>query len=162
MLRSQLFEVTITGTHSVVIPSEEAALFLKKGHSRVAFNAFYKQESISFHGKLHQRANHVLISFGKRYQKELGVTSSDFFKLQIIEDTTKYGVAIPEEFSTVLETDREAFELFKKLTDGKKRSLIYYIIRIKNIQTRVDRALLICENLKMGHTNPKELVKTER
>lgn len=162
MERSTKFEVTITGTHGVVVPTQEAQPFLDKGHSRVALKAFFKGKEISFHGKLHKRNEEVLISFGKRYQKELGVTTSDFFELQISEDTTEYGVEMPEEFSAVLETDEKAFELFKKLTDGKKRSLIYYILRFKNTQTRVDKALLICENLKIGITDLKQLIKIQR
>ena len=162
MVRSNRFEVSITGTHGVIIPLEEAQPFLDNGHSRVALKAFFEGKEISFHGKLHQYNGNILISFGKRYQKELGVTTSDFFQLQLLEDTTKYGVAMPEELSAVLETDYEAFELFKKLTNGKKRSLIYYILRFKNTQTRVDRALIICENLKMSITDLKELVKMHR
>ncbi len=161
-MHSNIFEVTIMGTHGIVIPAEEAGSFLENGHSRVALKAFFKGNEISFHGKLHQRNNKVLISFGKRYQKELGVTTSDFFELQIIEDNTDYGVDMPEEFSAVLETDYEAFQRFKLLTDGKKRSLIYFIIRVKDTQKRVDKALMICENLKMGVTDLKRLLKTTR
>ena len=137
MLRSNKFEVTITGTHGVRIPTKEAKQFIDKGHSRVALKAYYKGKEISFHGKLHQHNEEILISFGKRYQKELGVMTSDFFQLQLLEDATIYGVVMPEELSAVLETDYEAFERFKKLTDGKKRSLIYYILRFKNTQTRL-------------------------
>ena len=162
MLSSNKFEVTITGTHGVIIPIEEARPFLNKDHSRVALKAYFKGKDISFHGKLHQRNGAILISFGKRYQNELGLKTSDFFELQIIEDATEYGVEMPEELKAVLETDHEAFELFKKLTDGKKRSIIYYILRFKNTQTRVDRALLICENLTMGITELKQLLKTTR
>lgn len=162
MLRSNKFEVTITGTHGVIVPLREVQPFLDNGHSRVALKAFFNEKEISFHGKLHQRNEEILISFGKRYQKELGVMTSDFFQLQIIEDTTEYGVEMPEELSTVLETDPKAFELFKKLTDGKKRSLIYYILRLKNTQTRVDKALMICENLTMGITELKQLIKPTR
>ncbi|WP_432410373.1 YdeI/OmpD-associated family protein [Rasiella sp. SM2506] len=162
MLRSNIFEVTIISTHGVIIPAKEAQPFLDKGHSRVALKAFFNNKEISFHGKLHRRNEEILVSFGKRYQKELGVTLSDFFKLQLEEDVTKYGVEMPEELDAVLKTDYEAFECFKKLTDGKKRSLIYYILRLKNTQTRVDRSLIICENLTMGITDLKQLVKYTR
>ena len=66
---------------------------------------------------------------------------------------------MPEEFKAVIETDYEALQLFERLTDGKKRSLIYHIIRIKDTQKRVDRALLISENLKKGLTDLKLLTK---
>jgi uncharacterized protein YdeI (YjbR/CyaY-like superfamily) len=162
MLRSTKFEVTISGTHHITIPSNEAKPFLEKRHKRVALTTFFENKKVSFHGKLHQRKNAIHISFGKRNQKELGINPSDFFELQILEDTTTYGVTMPEELKVVLETDAKAFSLFRKLTDGKKRSLIYYIIRFENTQTRVDKALMICENLKLGITELKELVKKQR
>ena len=159
MLQSPKFEVNVTGTHSVIVPYTYAQPFIEDKHSRVALKAFYKGNTISFHGKLHKRNDEVLISFGKRYQKELGVTTSEYFQLQILENTTKYGVEMPEEFKAVIETDYEALQLFERLTDGKKRSLIYHIIRIKDTQKRVDRALLISENLKKGLTDLKLLTK---
>lgn len=162
MLHTAKFEVTITGTHGIIIPIEEARPFIEEGQSRVALKAFFEGKSISFHGKLHQRNGTILISFGKRYQKELGVTTLEFFLLQIIEDVTEYGVEMPEELSAVLETDSKAFECFKKLTNGKKRSLIYHILRIKNTQTRIDKALLLCENLSRGLTDIKKLVQPSR
>lgn len=69
---------------------------------------------------------------------------------------------MPEELSAVLETDYEAIEGFKKLTDGKKRSLMYHILQIKNTQTRVDKALLLCDKLTRGFTDIHELVKSTR
>ncbi len=162
MLISEKFEVTIEGTHSLPIPDVYAQPFADGGHSRVAVKAFFEGKEISFHGKLHNYKNRFVLSFGKRYQKELGVFPSDYFELQLSENTTKYGVEMPEEFDAVLQSDPEAMERFELLTDGKKRSLIYFIIRIKNSQTRIDKALIITENLKMGITDQRELVKDRR
>jgi len=36
---------------------------------------------------------------------------------------------MPEEFQAVLDSDPEGTSHFSTLTDGKKRSLIYYILR---------------------------------
>ena len=162
MLRSQKFEVTLVGTHGLVIPDAIAQSFVNAGHSRVAIKAFFDGNEISFHGKLHQYLGRFLISFGKRYQKELSVFPSDYFELQLFENTSKYGVDMPEEFQAVLDSDFEAFEGFEKLTDGKKRSLIYHILRIKNSQIRLDKALIISENIKMGITDQRELIKDRR
>ena len=162
MLTSQKFEVSLVGTHGLLIPDVVARYFVAEGHSRVAIKAFFDGNEISFHGKLHQYLGRFLISFGKRYQKELGVSPSDFFELQLMENTSKYGVEMPEEFQAVLDIDLEAFEGFEKLTDGKKRSLIYHILRIKNSQTRIDKALIISENIKLGITDQRELIKDRR
>ena len=161
LLSSERFEVTIEGTHGIVLPDSIVAPFVKKGLKRVKFMAFFEGKEIRFHGAVHSYLGKNMVSFGKRYQKELGVYPSDYFELQMFEDTSKYGVEMPEEFSAVLESDPEAFENFEKLTDGKKRSLIYYIIRFKNSQTRIDKALIIAENLKHGITDQKEIVKQQ-
>ena len=162
MLSSPKFEVKIEGTHGLLVPEIIAQPFVDAKHSRVALKAYFEGREIAFHGKLHFYSGRYMISFGKRYQKQLGVDRSDFFELQLFEDTSEYGVEMPEEFKVVLETDEEAHECFRKLTDGKKRSLIYYITRFKNSQTRIDKALVISENMKMGITDQRELVKDRR
>ena len=96
MLTSQKFKVSLVGTHGLVIPEVISCSFVDEGHSRVAIKAFFDGNEISFHGKLHQYLGRFLISFGKRYQKEIGVSPNDFFELQLIENTSKYGVEMPE------------------------------------------------------------------
>lgn len=162
MLVSTKFQVTIDGTHGVIIPDKIAQSFKDAGHLRVALKASFNGREISFHGKLHYYKERYLISFGKRYQKELGVDRNDEFTLQLSENQSKYGVEMPEEFQAVLDSDPIAFEGFESLTDGKKRSLIYYISRFKNSQTRIDKALIISENIKLGVTDSREMIKDRR
>ena len=162
MLVSAKFQVSIDGTHGVVIPTQFAQPFRDAGHSRVALTASFNGREVLFHGKLHFYQEQYLISFGKRYQKELGVNRNDEFTLQISENQSKYGVEMPEEFQAVLDSDLLAFDGFELLTDGKKRSLIYYISRFKSSQTRIDKALIISENIKLGVTDGKEMIKDRR
>lgn len=165
MLISERFEVTLSGTiattgsHSVLIPIEIASAFAKAGHKRIAIKAFFKNKEINFHGALHFYKEQYLISFGKRYQKELGIFPSDYFELQLLEDQSKYGVEVPGALQAVMDSDPEGFELFESLTPGKKRSLIYYIARFKTEQTQVDKALIIFSNLKRGIRDQRELLK---
>ena len=159
MLQTDKFEVFITNTPGIIIPETTALLFLDVGYSRVAIKAFFKQAEILFHGKIHHSKGSYTIGFGKRYQKELGVTKEDSFKLQLSEDQTIYGVEMPEAFNAVLESDWDAMERFELLTPGKKRSLIYYVKRFKNVETQIDKVITISENLKMGITDQKELIK---
>jgi hypothetical protein len=98
--------------------------------------------------------------FGKRYQKELGIFPNDHFKLQFFEDTSKYGVAMPEELEAVFLSDFDAFKIFESLTDGKKRGIIYAITRFKNTQTRIDKSLVLCENLKRGIRDVRIVLKS--
>ena len=97
--------------------------------------------------------------FGKRYQKELGLFPNDEFQLQFFEDTSKYGDEVPEEIEAVMLSDYDAYQIFETLTDGRKRGLIYAIARYKNSQTKIDKTLLLCENLKRGIRDPRELFK---
>ena len=99
--------------------------------------------------------------FGKRLQKELNIFQNDYFEMQLFEDTSKYGVDVPEELDAVFLSDYEAFKIFENLTPGKKRSIIYAISRYKNSQTKIDKSLIMCENLKRGHLNPYSILKPQ-
>lgn len=167
-LQSAVFEVTVTGTHTVLIPDEYAVAFAKAGsknqetgYKRVAVKAFYKERVLEFHGALHRYQGQYVISFGKRYQKELGVIPSDYFKLQLLEDQSKYGVVVPEALKAVMDSDPAGLEIFETLTPGRKRGLIYYIARFKTEQTQIDKSLLIFENLKRGIREPKEIIRPQ-
>lgn len=159
LLKSDRIPVYIEGTHSIVIPDTVGDTFSNAGHSRVAVTAYFEEQSLEFHGKLHMYQGRYLISFGKRYQKELGIFPSDFFEVQLEEDISKYGVEVPVAFQAILDSDPAGAILFEQLTDGKKRSLIYFVKRIKKEQTQVDKTLIIFENLKRGIIDMKELVK---
>ncbi|MFC4635512.1 YdeI/OmpD-associated family protein [Dokdonia ponticola] len=159
VLQTPKFPVHITGTHGVIIPEEHAKVFADAGHKRIHIKAFFKDNQIAFHGALRLYQGNYIVSFGKRYQKELGVFPTDFFEFQLFENTTTYGVEIPETMKAVMESDTEGYSYFEKLTDGRKRGLIYYVKRFKNEQTQVDKSLLIFDNLKRGITDPRELIK---
>ncbi|QBA64481.1 YdeI/OmpD-associated family protein [Muriicola soli] len=80
--------------------------------------------------------------------------------IQLSENLTPYGVEMPEELQAVLQSDEDANAIFEGFTDGKKRSIIYMILRFKNSQTRIDKSILLCENLKKGINKPADLLKT--
>ena len=67
---------------------------------------------------------------------------------------------MPEELQAVLEADPEAFEIFESFTEGKIRSLIYTIARYKNSQTRIDKSIVLTENLRRGIRDPRDLFKS--
>ena len=99
------------------------------------------------------------VLFGKQHHKTLQIETLDNFSIQLIEDTTKYGVVTPEAFDAVYDSDPEGAAIFESLTDGKKRGLLYQIRRYKNEQTQVDKMLILFENLKRGLRDPKTLFK---
>ena len=162
-MESPGFEVSLAGAsygmHVVSIPEEVAQPFVSKGHKRVKVVASFQTKSIEFHAALQKREGVYYMIFGKNNQKALGIYPNDYFTMQLFEDTSKYGVEVPEEFEAVLCSDYDAHQIFEGLTNGKKRGIIYMISRYKTSQTRIDKSLLLCENLKRGVRDNKDLLK---
>ena len=73
--------------------------------------------------------------------------------------TSKYGVEVPEEFEAVMLSDYDAYQIFESFTKGKQRGIIYMITRFKDSQKKIDKTLLLCENLKRGIRDNKDLLK---
>lgn len=154
--------VQLRGSHSIVIPSEIAEYFKQKGQDRIHCLAAFQDKQLEFHAALRKYQGNYIISFGKRYQKELGIHPEDEFILTFSEDDSKYGVDMPEEFEAVLNSDPEAKEIFESFSDGKKRSLIYFVLRFKSSQTRIDKSLMVADNMKMGIQKTQDLLKDHR
>lgn len=159
-MKSIPFEISLSGTHALEIPLQIAAPFIKEGHKRVRVVARFEGRTITFYGALQKRNKSYYMIFGKKNQKALGVYPNDYFELQFFEDTSKYGVEMPEEFEAVLLSDFEASRIFESFTDGKKRGIIYMVLGYKHSQTRIEKSLLICENLKRGIRKNPELLKS--
>ncbi|WP_299334610.1 YdeI/OmpD-associated family protein [uncultured Psychroserpens sp.] len=160
MLKSEPFEVTLATKQSIILPEAIAKLFTDNNHKRVKVTASHQGTSISYHAALLPKKNGLTtMYFSNEKQKTLGIFMNDYFSIQLIEDQTKYGVEMPEELDAVLMSDHEAFSVFESLTPGRQRSIIYTIKRYKSIQTRVDKALILTENLKRGITDPKLWLK---
>ena len=160
MVKSQVFEVSLRGSHSLIIPESHAFPFVEKGHGRVRVQARFEGKAIDFHAALQKYQGQFVITFGRRYQKELGIYPNDYFELQLFEDNSRYGVEMPEELEVVLQSDPEAKQVFESFTAGKIRSLIYVIARYKNSQTRIDKSIILTENLKRGIRDPRELFRS--
>ena len=160
MLKSEPFEITLATSHSVIIPETAARLFLNDNHKRVKVRASFNGQSISYHAALvSKKDGSYTMYFSKEKQKQLGVFMNDYFEIQLFEDQSKYGVDMPEELDAVLTSDYEAYSIFENLTPGRQRSMIYTIKRYKSTQTRVDKALILTNNLKRGITDPKLWLK---
>lgn len=88
--------------------------------------------------------NFFIILAGK-YLKTLGKTIGDHIEMQILEDPNPLGVEIPDVILILMEEDDVIKEKFNNLTDGKKRALIFSIIKIKNIDIQVKKILKYLE-----------------
>ncbi len=158
-MESAVFEVTVSGMHSLIIPEQIAETFIDKGHKRVKVMATFEGKSLAFHAALNKYQGNYVIMFSKNNQKALGIFQNDYFQLQLFEDSSKYGVEVPEELEAVLKSDHDAFQIFESFTKGKQRGIIYAIGRYKNSQTRIDKSLVLCENLKRGIRDNRDLLR---
>lgn len=82
-----------------------------------------------------------------KLEKQLG----DTVNYTIHKDPDQLGVEMPEVLEVFLNQDSDLQKIYEALTDGKKRSLIYSINKIKNIDIQVQKIVdfLQLENLKM-------------
>lgn len=142
-----------------ILPDEVGDAFAKAGFKRVLLKAYNQDKVVETHVALRRIQEVYRVYFGKQHQKTLGIFPSDIFEIQLFQDTSKYGVEVPEAFQAVMDSDPEGFDIFESLTDGRKRGLIYHIKRYKSEQTQVDKTLIIFDNLKRGIRDPKELIK---
>jgi hypothetical protein len=88
------------------------------------------------------------ITINKKRMKELGVGYKDEVQLSLVKDPSKYGMEIPKELSELLKQDKEGAKRFKLLPPGKQRYIIYYVNGVKSSQLKINRAILLIENLK--------------
>ena len=71
----------------------------------------------------------------KKLKKVLG----DEVSFEIYEDPNPLGVEVPEVLDVLLVQDDQLKAIYDKLTDGKKRSLIYSINKVKNVDLQVEK-----------------------
>ncbi|ELR73162.1 hypothetical protein C900_05211 [Fulvivirga imtechensis AK7] len=88
------------------------------------------------------------ISINAKRMKQLGVKLYDQVTVALEKDESKYGMPVPEELEELLKQDLEGKRRFDKLTPGMQRYIIYYVSGVKNPQLRLDRAIMLIENLK--------------
>ena len=96
-------------------------------------------------GLNHMGDGHFFIILATKHLKKLGKQLGDQVWLEIYEDPNPLGVEVPEVLMVLLAQDEAAKAIYDRITDGKKRSLIYSINRIKNIDLQVERALAFLE-----------------
>lgn len=88
------------------------------------------------------------ISINKKRMKDFNIDLGDEVSLELRHDGSKYGMEMPEELEALLEQDHQGALLFEALSDGKKRYIIHYVASVKSSQLKIDRAIMLINNLK--------------
>ncbi len=109
-------------------------------------------DKVSFRcGLNHLGDGNFYIIVATKHLNGLGKQLGDTISFKVDKDPDPLGVEMPEVLEVFLEQDDESKMIFDKLTDGKKRSLIYSINKVKNIDTQVRNIMsfLDAERIKM-------------
>jgi hypothetical protein len=109
--------------------------FERKRHTRLVCHL---DEKISYQcGLNHLGDGNFFIIIAGKYLEQLGKKVGSFVHFKIEEDPNPLGVDVPEVLTVLLTQDKAAKEIYDKITDGKKRALIFSIIKIKDIDKQV-------------------------
>lgn len=134
------------GTHYLEVPQEIIQKLGGKINLRVICTI---NDSISFQtGLMALGLGSAYITVNNKRLKQLRVKLGDNVLVSLREDTSEYGMEMPEELNELLAQDSEGKDRFKKLPLSKQRYIINYVSQVKSSQLRIDRALLLIGNLK--------------
>ena len=160
-METKPLQVIHSNAYHIFIPEKVYQPFVDKKMSRVQVKVSHLNKAIEFYAavKRDKASGDFKMMFSKAKQKELNLEIGDEFTLQLFEDTSKYGVDMPEELEAVLLSDYDAYQIFESLTKGKQRSIIYGITRFKGSQNKIDKSLIMCENLKRRKLDPYTIFK---
>jgi Bacteriocin-protection, YdeI or OmpD-Associated/Domain of unknown function (DUF1905) len=135
-----------TWGHCFGVPSIYAEMFKKADGSRRVVCIL--NEAMTLHAAIMPHGKDWVISMNKPNLKKLGLKVGSPVQVSMSQDNSEFGFPMPEEFREVLDQDAEAKAYFDALTAGKKRSLIHIVNGVKNVDKRIERALMIVERLK--------------
>lgn len=141
----QKFDPKLFGYHFPV-PVEIAESFIEGNNRRVIChinNQYHMQCALMPY------SDGYFILINKDKVKMLGLSLHDSVNLSLEKDHSEYGHEVPESFQMLLDQDTEGNAFFDQLTVGKKRSLIYLVGKVKNINSQLNKGLAILDHLKM-------------
>jgi len=142
------------GMHCIWVTEETVANFGKQKRVIATVGklqwhcAFNKSKALGFY-----------IYLNKEKLKELGVKNGSKIKVDFKPDNTELQFHLPEELEEVLATDLKAKKIFDSLMPGNKRGIVHIIAKVKSIDKRIEKSLLLAKRLKMGITSQKEIFK---
>lgn len=127
------------------ISKEHIDTFEKKGKTRFTCTI---DENYSFPcGLNHLGHGHYFIMLTKERITSIKKEEGDSIEVQLEEDTSELGVEMPEVLEILLEQDSRLQSKFSQLTPGKKRSIIFQILKIKDLNKQVAKAIELIDTL---------------
>ena len=102
---------------------------------------------ISFQcGLNHLGDGNFFIIVSTKNLKLIGRQAGDTIPFEIMVDPNPLGIDLPETVEILLEQDSDLKSKFDQLTDGKKRSIIVQISKIKDIDKQISKTIELINN----------------
>lgn len=155
-MKSKL-EKFASGMHYFMVDKKTVEKFAKSGDQRVICTL---NNTIKFHCALMpKKEGGLFVNVGSKIRNKLKLNVGDMVTATFSVDDSTFQFESPKELMEVLRTDPKAEKVFKTLTDGNKRGLIYLVTQVKSADKRIERSLKIAERLKLGIKSPREILK---
>jgi hypothetical protein len=136
--------------YHIPIPKEVSALLVDSKNRRV-IATIDRQQPFQCAIMSGQEFDFIFVS--GRLLKEQRLAEGQQIELSLEKDTSEYGMDMPEELQVMLEQDTVAYDYFNNLTPGKQRALIHLVAKVKNTDSRINKALAICHHLNESNGN---------
>jgi hypothetical protein len=129
------------------IDAEIINKFEKKRHTRMICHL---DNTLSFRCGLNHLGdgNYFIIVSTKNLEK-INKQLGSKIRFKIEQDPDQLGVEIPEVLEVLLAQDSDLKAIFEEISDGKKRSLIYAIQKIKDIDKQINDIVAFLNKEKM-------------
>ena len=132
-----------------VIPKSEVSSIIADNHKRIRYRI--KGQNIWVSAALMAKGDECFfINVNQDRRKQFQLEEGTMVDLEIIQDQSKYGIDIAEEFEAFLDVDDVFKRYFDQLTPGKQRSLIHLASKPKRSETRIHKSLKIVDYLKLN------------
>ena len=131
--------------HHFIVPQDITEQFIVGSNRRVIIKINGSEEIRSALMPINKVESFLLVNKGVR--TKLNLSEGKEATIEIRKDNSQYGMEMPEELSILLDQETESKDLFENLTPGKQRSLIYLVTKVKNTNSRLNKALAIVHHL---------------
>lgn len=151
----EVFEHNVWG-HHVMVPEEICRQLTDDGQRRMRCSVNHSEE---FPCALMPIRGEGFILLNQCLRKSLGILEGQLVQVSLTKDESEYGMPIPEEMIATFDLDPEAADFFNRLSMGKRRSLIYLVLKVKSPRVRINKSLAIAHHLRTqgGNIDYKQL-----
>lgn len=132
--------------HHFIVPQDITEKYIVESNRRVIVRINGSDEMRSALMPINKVESFLLVN--KKVRTQLGLAEGNEATIEIRKDNSEYGMDMPEELSVLFDQETESKDLFDQLTPGKQRSLIYLVTKVKNTNSRLNKALAIVHHLK--------------